>query len=106
LHTDYVGGYSAREISPSGHKPPLGRAGHITAQQQQDWQSGTPTVWAQETFRMAKDDAYGQLPEPNSHGSFRLDDEYVTTATNDVAVQLSKAGIRLAMILNQALRKP
>ena len=40
---------------------------------------------------MAKDDAYGQLPEPNSHGSFRLSDDYVTTATNDVSLQLKQS---------------
>jgi hypothetical protein len=80
--------------------------GHITKDQQQHWQTGGPADWAQETFRIAKDDAYGQLPEPNTHGSFRLTDDYVTTATNDAAIQLSKAGVRLAMILNQALRKP
>jgi hypothetical protein len=79
--------------------------GHITKDQQLQWQSGSPTDWAQETFRIAKDDAYGQLPEPNTHGSFRLSDDYVSTATNDVALQLSKAGVRLAMILNQSLRK-
>jgi hypothetical protein len=80
--------------------------GHITKKQQNEWQSGGPADWAQETFKIAKDDAYGQLPAPNAHGSFRLTDEYVTTATNDAALQLSKAGVRLAMILNQALRKP
>ena len=80
--------------------------GHITKDQQLQWQSGNPADWAQETFRIAKSDAYGQLPEPNTHGSFRLSDDYVTMATNDVALQLSKAGVRLAMILNQSLRKP
>jgi hypothetical protein len=29
----------------------------------------------------------------------------VSTATDDVATQLSKAGVRLAFILNNALRK-
>jgi hypothetical protein len=80
--------------------------GHITKDQQLQWQSGNPADWAQETFGIAKSDAYGQLPEANTHGSFRLSDDYVTTATNDVALQLSKAGVRLAMILNQSLRKP
>jgi hypothetical protein len=80
--------------------------GHITAQQQAQWQAGGPTDWAKETFKIAQDDAYGQLPAANSHGSFRLSDDYVSTATNDVSLQLSKAGVRLAMILNQALRKP
>jgi hypothetical protein len=80
--------------------------GHITKDQQAQWQAGGPTDWAQESFKIAQDDAYGQLPAPNSHGGFRLTDDYVTTATNDVSLQLSKAGVRLAMILNQALRKP
>jgi len=57
-------------------------------------------------FQIAKDDVYGQLPEPNARGSYRLSDDYVTEAVHDVSLQLSKAGARLAFILNQALRKP
>jgi hypothetical protein len=79
--------------------------GHITNEQQNQWQVGGPTDWAKESFKIGQDDAYGQLPTPNAHGGFRLSDDYVTTATNDVSVQLSRAGVRLAMILNQALRK-
>jgi len=79
--------------------------GHITKDQQTEWQSGTAANWAQEAFKLAQSDAYGQLSEPNSRGSFRLTDDYVTMATNDAALQLSRAGLRLAMILNQALRK-
>jgi hypothetical protein len=66
---------------------------------------GDPSAWAQETFQVAKDDAFGQLPTPNARGSYRLTDEYITTATQDVSDQLSKAGVRLAFTLNQALRK-
>ncbi|WP_165446154.1 S1/P1 nuclease [Bradyrhizobium uaiense] len=79
--------------------------GHITKDQQTQWQSGSPADWAKETFALSKDDAYGQLPATNARGSFRLTDDYVTTATNDVRIQRSKAGVRLAMILNQALHK-
>jgi nuclease S1 len=81
--------------------------GHITKDQQNQWQAGAPADWdwAKESFKMAKDDAYRQLPDPNPHGGFRLSDDYVTTATNHVSLQFSKAGIRLTMILNQALRK-
>lgn len=79
--------------------------GHITADQQAQWQAGRPADWAQESLTTAKDDAYGQLPTPNVRGSFRLPDEYITMATNDVSLQLSKAGVRLAMILNQSLKK-
>ena len=79
--------------------------GHITEEQQAQWQAGGPADWAQESFKIAKDDAFGQLPEPNSRGSFRLSDEYVTMAVSDVEAQLGKAGFQLAQILNQALRK-
>jgi len=79
--------------------------GHITPAQQNQWQVGSPTDWAQETFQVAKDDAYGQLPPPNARGSFRLTDDYISMATEDVSAQLSKAGVRLAFLLNRALRK-
>jgi hypothetical protein len=80
--------------------------GHITKDQVMQWQVGKIADWAQESFQIAKDDAYGQLPEPNARGSYRLSDDYVTGATQDVSLQLSKAGVRLASILNKALRKP
>ena len=79
--------------------------GHISHTQASTWQAGSPSDWAMESFHVAKDDAYGQLPQPSARGSYRLTDEYITTATNDVAQQLSKAGVRLAFVLNKALGK-
>jgi hypothetical protein len=79
--------------------------GHISKDQVKQWQAGSASDWAKESFLIAKADAYGQLPEPSGRGSYRLTDEYVTTATADVAAQLSKAGVRLASILNKALGK-
>jgi nuclease S1 len=101
-----VGRNSQESLGPDAKTIASDLIGHITQQQQIQWQAGTPSDWAQESFKIAKDDAYGQLPPPNTRGSFRLTDDYVTTATNDVSIQLSKAGVRLAMVLNQALRKP
>jgi hypothetical protein len=75
----------------------------ITQDQVNAWSRGGPADWAQESFALARDDAYGQLPQPTAHGSIRLSDDYVTMATQDVATQLGKAGVRLAMVLNQAL---
>jgi hypothetical protein len=82
--------------------------GHITADQQKEWQKGTASDWAQESFQLASSDAYGDLPAPTGahKNSYRLSEEYVSTATNDASIQLSKAGVRLAMMLNQAFRKP
>jgi hypothetical protein len=77
--------------------------GHISKTQQQSWSQGTPADWAKETFQLARDDAYGRLPEPNARRCYLLSDDYISMATQDVAVQLSKAGGRLAFILNEAL---
>jgi hypothetical protein len=79
--------------------------GHISTAQEKEWQAGRPSDWAKESLQVAKADTYGLLPEPSSRGSYRLSDEYVTTATDDVARQLSRAGVRLAFVLNKALGK-
>jgi len=77
--------------------------GHISDDQVRQWSQGTASDWAMESFKVAKDDAYGQLPEPNSKHVYRLSDDYIAMATQDTAMQLSKGGVRLAFVLNQAL---
>jgi S1/P1 Nuclease len=94
------------ELGPDAKTIASDLIGHISEAQRKQWEAGEPADWAQESLQIAKDDAYGQLPEPNSHGSFRLTDDYVTMATQDVSLQLSKAGVRLAFILNRALGEP
>jgi S1/P1 Nuclease len=79
--------------------------GHISHTQATAWQTGSPSDWAMESFKVAKTDAYGLLPDPSAGKTYRLTDEYITTATGDVAQQLSKAGVRLAFVLNKALGK-
>jgi hypothetical protein len=80
--------------------------GRLSERDVQAWSQGEPSDWALESFNVARDDAYGQLPQPTSRGSFRLADDYIDMATRDVATQLSKAGVRLAWVLNKALRPP
>jgi hypothetical protein len=77
--------------------------GHLSADQVGAWSRGTPADWAMETFAVARDDAYGQLPPPTWRGSYRLDNGYVTMAIRDISIQLSRAGVRLAVVLNRAL---
>jgi hypothetical protein len=36
--------------------------GHLSEDAAQAWSRGVPSDWALETFRMGRDDAYGQLP--------------------------------------------
>ncbi|TAL99989.1 MAG: S1/P1 Nuclease [Paraburkholderia sp.] len=76
--------------------------GNITCDQAAIWQTRTPRDWSLEAFDIAKQDVYGKLPAPNSSGTYALSDDYVSTAQQDVALQLSRAGVRLAMVLNGA----
>jgi hypothetical protein len=91
------------QLGPDAKRIASDLIGHISKDQEKEWAAGEPSAWAQESFQVAKDDVYGQLPASNARGSFRLSDEYVTDAVQDVSLQLSKAGVRLAFVLNRAL---
>ena len=78
-------------------------AGKITMDERSAWARGTPTEWAMETFGVGKSDAYGRLPPAGADGIYQLTDAYETMAARDAARQLSKAGVRLAELLNSAL---
>jgi len=76
----------------------------ISPSDTRDWTRGTPADWALDSFRVAKEDAYGRLPPPNARRSYRLPETYMAMAIRDVSVQLCKAGVRLALMLNRALK--
>ena len=78
--------------------------GHISESERRAWSQGGAADWALEAFKMAKDDAYGRLPEPTARGRYLLSADYIAMATQDVAIQLSRAGIRLAFVLNTAFQ--
>ena len=75
----------------------------ISDEQRQTWAQGTAADWAMESFALARDRAYGMLPAAGSDGVYALPRAYVDSATRDVASQLSKAGTRLALLLNRAM---
>jgi hypothetical protein len=77
---------------------------NITDAQRAQWSSGTAADWATESFNVAKAHAYGLLPAPTSPNHYTLPASYVTDAGAVVAEQLSKAGVRLAFVLNNALQ--
>jgi hypothetical protein len=74
----------------------------ITPAQASGWASGAADEWALETFAIGKADAYGNPPLSKATPQ-HLSAAYVAQAEKDVALQLSKAGVRLAYVLNQAL---
>jgi hypothetical protein len=65
--------------------------------------AGTPKDWALESFGLARDHAYGKLPAKKADGSYDLPPDYVTDAIETVRLQMARAGIRLASVLNRAL---
>ena len=64
---------------------------------------GTPADWTREAFALAKDHAYGKLPAKKADGSYDLPPDYVTDAIETIRLQLARAGVRLATVLNRTL---
>ena len=76
--------------------------GQITPQAMRDWSVGTAADWAMESFAVGRDTAYGRLPPPKL-GVYALSASYEARAKKAVELQLEKAGVRLASVLNRAL---
>jgi hypothetical protein len=77
----------------------------ITDADSRAWQQGAVENWSQQGYELARDHAYKKLPPPGAKGVYYLDAAYVDDASGIVALQLHKAGLRLAKILNKALAK-
>ena len=75
----------------------------ISDEQRRAWAYRSAADWAMESFAVARDHAYGMLPAVRTDGVYSLPPSHVDTATRDIAVQLSKAGTRLALLLNRML---
>ena len=78
-------------------------ASRITPAQVQQWSQGTPADWAQESSQVARSVVYARLPKPDQGGTYRLSASDVTASGGVVATQLSRAGVRLAAVLNRSL---
>jgi hypothetical protein len=84
-------------------------AASITAAQAQQWAQGSTTDWANEANALARDVAYnftGESSAADDHGGTaeRLDSVYDQRSLPVVKLQLSRAGVRLAALLNGALK--
>jgi hypothetical protein len=74
-------------------------AGDITLAERQQWSAGSATSWANESYSIAVHMIYGQLPHSGT-----LPDSYETETLPIVNQQLSRAGVRLAVVLNTCLK--
>src|SRR5579862_669693 len=77
----------------------------ISDEQREAWSGGTVSDWTMEAFELARRDAYGRLPTPSASGVYVLDTGNVAAAVADVRMQLGRAGVRLAVVLNRVLGK-
>jgi hypothetical protein len=78
----------------------------LTSAEAASFRNGTFLDWALEAHRAAQDVTYGRLPRTSS-GAFvqrpRLGTAYLREARPVIDDQLTKAGVRLAKVLNEAL---
>ena len=90
----------------------LGKNGEAAAGRIQDdlasadktaWQFGSAEIWANESFEIAKQEVYSQIAAGNGSKPIVLPREYPAIEENIVKVQLEKAALRLAWVLNRAL---
>lgn len=70
------------------------------------WRQGKARDWAFETFGVARNSVYRELPVADENGVHTLDDEYVETAKIITSQQLMKAGVRLAWLLEPSFPMP
>lgn len=75
----------------------------ITASDARLWASGTPHLWVLEAHQLAVRDAFGSLGRINMKGRFEISEADLEIAAETISLQLSRAGVRLAYVLNEAL---
>jgi hypothetical protein len=97
-------------ISPDPYRVAEILKARLTQSQTQTWAAdANPASWANDAYAVARRTVYNQaLIDACEHGRAQgtvvLSPAYEQAATNAAAVQLAKAGVRLAALLNGALR--
>jgi hypothetical protein len=71
---------------------------NLSAAERTKWQSGDPRAWTNESLKLVRSHAY------NIGASGEITDDYVEKARPIVRTRMLQAGIRLAWLLNTALR--
>lgn len=70
---------------------------------ERQWSSSTPQLWALESYQLGVDRGYGMVRAYDSEGRIILQEPQVEQAVDITALQLSRAGVRLAYEINKAL---
>jgi hypothetical protein len=77
----------------------------ISSRERRDWSSGSTKDWTEQSFEIGKSHVYGRLAAAAAPAGsdIALDDAYMIDAERIVEMQLQRAGLRLARLLNRAL---
>jgi hypothetical protein len=75
----------------------------ISTSDLQSWRSGSTADWAWESYSVAKSTSFGLLPPAYDAHRYHLSSDYERSAVEAVRLQLERAGVRLALILNRSL---
>ena len=75
----------------------------IGPQEVRSCQSGTAADWARESYTVGKQISFGRLPSSVAPHRYQLSADYVHAAVDAVRLQLKRAGLRLACVLNRDL---
>lgn len=79
----------------------------ITPAQKSEWERGDTTAWAMEAFDVARAKVYTLGSKPgcaNDAIPLSLPEGYEAQAKEVVALQMERAGVRLALLLNKAFK--
>jgi hypothetical protein len=96
--------WDAEVVEPLGYNADAiaGEIDHaVTPAQRKSWQAGAPADWANESYRIARDEIY---PVSRGRRTMRLPASYPGSERLVVRQQLARAGVRLAWLLNATLR--
>lgn len=100
--------WDTRIIEAMGSDPQViadGLRSQITPSQKSEWERGSPKDWAMESFRIARSTVYtlGSRPGCDDQAPINLPAGYETAAKKAAELQLERAGVRLALVLNRGL---
>ena len=99
LHAVWDSGIIGQAVKGDERAYAVRLVGDITLAERQQWAAGSAVSWANESYGIAVRMIYGQLPHSGT-----LPDSYETETLPIVNQQLSRAGVRLALVLNTCLR--
>jgi hypothetical protein len=91
-------------VEAMGFDPGAAAAGiehTISREQRQAWAHGTPADWANEAHAIARDQIY---PPLQGAREVRLPRDYTWREAQITRLQLARAGVRLAWLLNSTLK--